>query len=261
MYFSSLLGGAFFQPLGFQFPSIDEFFSNDKILNEQVMLGPAILFNPILTKEENNITFAFPNENWNKFPNGQLILKKNQTEKMQTENFDFIELTAKYSDLHLFVRGGHAVPFYNILENEKILRTQDLQNTAISIAINPDSDGIAVGDVIYDDTDSNSNLAVSNKLYLHVRVTFDARNNEVAFEVLNKFQDYVKNDVYVSDVVIYNQAEPEEDSKLRFLSSESNVGNEDADKNTNVNFYYKDNNLYIKFLLPVDIRKIGKISF
>ncbi len=264
MYLSSINGGTFFQPLFFQFPSVDEFVQNDKILNEQIMLGNAILFNPILTKEEANISFAFPNENWNKFPYGEKVLEKNQTENLRQNDFDFLELSAKYSDLHLFVRGGYVIPFYNILENEKILRTKNLERTLISFIINPDENGVAIGDVIYDNPDSHPKKVIENKQYLHVRVTFISRNNEILFDVVNKNEKYNNNDVNISDIVIYNQPEPDiyltnkSNKNLRYLNDENIYT---LKNDINVSIYYLNNNLYIKFLKPVDIRNLEKIRF
>jgi len=257
LYFNSLNGGSFFQPLAFQFPEQDEFVLNDKILNEQIMLGNSILFNPILQKEENNVTFAFPNENWNRYPKGELILKKNQSENLKKENFEFLNLTGKYDDLHLFIRGGSVVPFYDILEKEDILRSKDLENTPLSFIINPDENGFASGDVIFDNPNANPYKTIENKEYLHVKVSYNKQEREILFNVLNDLNAYANNDVNVSEIIIYNHFDQEEIFNLRFLNEESkSIGLE----NENILVYKNDNNLHLRFANPIDIRKIKKIA-
>ena len=219
MYFSSINGGAFFQPLFFQFPDVDELIENPKVLNQQIMLGPAILFNPILEETEKNVKFAFPNENWNVFPTGKSVYKK----KDNPQNLEYLELPGRFSDLHLFVRGGFIVPFYDILNNENILRSKDLENHPISLIINPDGNGNASGDIIYDDTDSNPITTIENKQYLHIKVDYDSKSRVVSFKIINDFLGYKKKDVFVSNVIIYGITEVKEENYefMRFLEDEN----------------------------------------
>lgn len=257
MYINSLEGGVFFKPMAFEFPEVEDFVEIDEILNQQIMLGKSILFNPILNEKEDNVTFAFPNSKWNKFPNGEIFMQKNENDILRENSYQNKTLTGKFSDLHLFVKGGSIIPYYNILGNQEILRSNDLENMELSLIINPDENGLAEGDLIYDDTNSEPSKTIKNGLYCRERIYFDSKTQEIKFDLINSF-DYNKKDRYISEIIIYGGNNKNENSfnNLRFLESNDN------NKNGNIEYLRNsEGNLHLKMKRPVNLNKERKIEF
>lgn len=255
MYFSSLNGGVFFQPLFFQFPQVPEFSSNDKIANEQIMLGDALMFNPLLQASEENVSFAMPNANWNRFPGGETIYSfKSQYKSNQ---FDYIEFPGKFEDIHIFVRGGYIVPFYNILDNENALRSKDLEYTPLDLIINPDTDETASGSIIYDDVDSHPSKTLANKDYLLVKINYSGKSKQIEFLIENSYDKYNKRDAFISRIVIYRKKKSSGFYNSIFLSEKKVNFN----KEIKFSIYYENNNMIIQFDRPYDIRTLGKFQF
>lgn len=262
MYLSSLKGGIFFQPLSFQFSNVEEFAQNDKILNEQIMLGPALLLNPLLTENENNVRFAIPNDNWNIFPSGDSLVRKNENENLRNNNFQYMEFTGKFSDLHLFMRGGHIIPYYDTVQNENILRSKDLEDSYLTIMINPDSSQKASGEVIFDDTEGNPYETIEEQRFIHVNITFNKANKEINFEVLkNNVENYAKKDIQVTEIIIFSYGDTKDNfaNQLRFMSEEKN--NSNSENLRNASFKIINGNFHISFKQAIDLRNIGKITF
>merc|ERR1719362_391387 len=129
------------------------------------------MFNPILQNGEENVRFAMPNENWNKFPNGEIIMKKDSTK----DSFSYMDFSGTFNDMHLFIKGGSIVPYYDILDEENVLTTKDLENHHLSFIVNPDENGFARGDLIYDISDSNPYDTLEQKKYLRFESIYDGK--------------------------------------------------------------------------------------
>jgi alpha-glucosidase (family GH31 glycosyl hydrolase) len=268
LYINSIEGGVFFQPMAFQFSDVEEFVEDDKILNQQIMLGKNILFNPILSDNIEDVEFAFPNTNWNKFPKGEIFLKKDENEDLKKNNFTRKSLSGKFSDLHLFIKGGSIIPFYNIIDNENILRTRDLENIGLSLIINPDENGYAEGDLIYDDTDSIPFETIKEGKYFREKITFTLKDKVINFDVINSMDhEYNKNDRYISDIIIYGESNTKLSSnlyndsskKLRFLFDNIKSNNK---LNENIEYLKsKEGNLHLKLKKPLDLNRDRKLEF
>jgi len=258
LYFSSIEGGAFFQPLFFQWTQIQEFIDNQEVLNKQIMLGDSILFNPILEEVEKNVSFVFPNENWNRIGDDwKNVLEKQGPKDLKrngNDDFKYMELSGRFDDLHLFLRGGKIIPFYNILNNENIQRTSDLENSNIHIIINPDEKQIAKGSIIYDDTDSNPYETIEKKNYLLIEVKFDGIKREINFEIKNKFDKYDKQDIFVSEIIILRQENIFKKNLEKYL-------NENTKNFKGFKLKINDGKLFVIFVNPVDIRELKTIKY
>jgi alpha-glucosidase (family GH31 glycosyl hydrolase) len=91
-----MVGGAVLRPLVYEFPNESTTFS----LDEQFMVGPALLVSPVLYENRTNVTAWFPPQNnWYDFFTGELII--NETAQPRT-----LELDTPYDKIQVHMRGG-----------------------------------------------------------------------------------------------------------------------------------------------------------
>jgi alpha-glucosidase (family GH31 glycosyl hydrolase) len=190
VFFSSLKGGAYFQPLFFQFPEDAQTFNH---IDEQIMLGPHILFSPALYEGEPDIKAYFPNCNWNELLSGLSFIDH---EKNSTSG-KIMKLSGEYVKIHLHIKGGSIIPFQDVAKYN-ITRSHHLVNVTTEIIINPDHENLANGNIVYDDGISLE--AMSNKKYIQIDITFN--DTIINFNTTNSFSEYYNNDVKLEVITL-----------------------------------------------------------
>ena len=123
-----------FRPLLFDFPELPETYTNQ----EQIMVGPALLFNPVLYPGLTEVSAFVPvSEIWYDYFTGQRI----PSEPQQV-------FSADLDHISLLLRGGTAIPTQNPTDAVTVvsMRTRPID---IKVALN--SDGKAAGNFILDD--------------------------------------------------------------------------------------------------------------
>ena len=192
MFFSSLSGGAFFQPIFFQFP-------NDTLsynyIDRQFMLGDSLLVSPILSITEDNITAYFPNANWNEFPGGKIQSNFNSS----SVSGQIYQLPGKFNTLNIHMRGGMIIPFQNATANN-ITRSNGLLNINTSLYVNPDQNKTAFGKVVFDDGISFD--TISKKNYAMIKFNL-LQNGTLSFTTVNDFiSPYSNQDINADKIII-----------------------------------------------------------
>ena len=192
MFSSSLSGGAFFQPIFFQFP-------NDTLsynyTDRQFMLGDSLLVSPILNLTEENINAYFPNANWNEFPGGKILCNFNKS----IVGGQTYQLPGNFNTLNIHMRGGMIIPFQNTTANN-ITRTNGLFNISTSIYVNPDQNQTAFGKVVFDDGISFDTMSKKNYAMIKFNLT---QNRTLNFTTVNDFvSPYTNQDINADKIII-----------------------------------------------------------
>ena len=192
MFSSSLSGGAFFQPIFFQFP-------NDTLsynyIDRQFMLGDSLLVSPILNLTEENINAYFPNANWNEFPGGKILCNFNKS----IVGGQTYQLPGNFNTLNIHMRGGMIIPFQNATANN-ITRSNGLLNINTSLYVNPDQNKTAFGKVVFDDGISFD--TISKKNYAMIKFNL-LQNGTLSFTTVNDFiSPYSNQDINADKIII-----------------------------------------------------------
>jgi len=213
-FLSSLNGGVVFQPLFFQFPDISELIKNSAALNQQIMIGPSLLFAPALEESTNDYEAVFPYSNWNRFPSGEDFLKVNDFSS--NKSFKKVKISGSYNVINLFIRGGHIIS-YQDLTNHKVVSSRDLKKIPLTLIASLDENDRASGEIIWDNENSHPDRIHINKEYLHVKVELNLKTG-FKLNVLNKFE-YTEIDACIDKIVIFynrNLSSEKEVDKLDF---------------------------------------------
>jgi len=130
-YFASQNGGQVAQALLFQFPNDPNTFSID----QQFMLGSAILVSPVLTQGATSVRAYFPDAAWYNFWDG--------TPQTST---GFVTLNAPLTDIPVHVLGGNIVP-----QQEPGMTIYQSRNNPFRLTVALDKNGNANGALFIDD--------------------------------------------------------------------------------------------------------------
>ena len=191
LFFISMKGGMYFQPIFFQFPQEEEAYNH---LDDQIMLGKDILFTPALGETDQEFDAYFPNCHWNDLISGKSFIDFNET----NVNGRTVKLSGEYFAVHLHLRGGSIIPFQNTSSNV-IMRSNQLSNISTELIINPDQEFKASGSIIYDDGISLE--TIKNKNYIHIDISMN--DTKIDFKTVNFFDGYYNNDNKIHSITIY----------------------------------------------------------
>jgi alpha-glucosidase (family GH31 glycosyl hydrolase) len=144
-YQASQQGGQVAQALFFTFPTDPKTYSID----QQFMLGPAILITPVMTQGATSVTGYFPDANWYNFWDGTPLT-----------SVGAITLQAALTDIPVHVCGGNVVPMQNPGMTIAASRANPYK---ILVAL--DKNGAATGSLYLDDGISVTPTATSIMTY------------------------------------------------------------------------------------------------
>ena len=185
--------GSFFRPVMFEFPN--DIYSYQDI-ESKIMLGESILICAFFDNDERDKDFIFPNSHFNLYPSGKNFLNYSIKDSVDLRKK---RLSGKLSDLHIFLKGGSIIPFYNIFD-KYILNTHYLRQEKINIIINPDHEGNAKGTIIYDFDECD---VLASKRYIRMDLKF--KNKVLTLKVSKDFRiyNYVYKDNYINKIEIW----------------------------------------------------------
>ncbi|CAF0799837.1 unnamed protein product [Didymodactylos carnosus] len=123
------------QPLVFEFPNDKNTFGID----EQYLIGRAILVSPVLESQKTILTAYIPDDVWYEFPSGYKL----------SSSGTYVNLDAPLEKINLHLRGGFIIPMQAPGPNLIIGRKNPLQ-----LIISLSSTATASGSLFYDDGDS-----------------------------------------------------------------------------------------------------------
>ena len=180
--------GSFFKPVFFNFPHDKETYN---IIDSSLMLGNSFIFFPIFKDGENGIKVYFPNEDWN-YINGSILFNK----EISKDNGKNVNLTTKYSDHHLYIKGGVIFTQQDTF-NEPVKNTDDLRKRRLELIVNPDSINHKAKGELFFDNDDDINPIKSNDYY-HILINFS--NDILTFRKINLMYSSYQ---YVDNILSY----------------------------------------------------------
>lgn len=156
-------GGTFARALFFEFP-LD---ANTYAIDQQFLLGPALLVSPVLHEGATAVTAYFPYARWYSFWNGSELAGAPGTRTLETP-LDHIQL---------HVRGGHVVPL-----QAPALTTEATRRNPFKLLVALDRDGLAAGRLFWDDGESlDVGKAALRTAYAVANSTLSARVEQDTF--------------------------------------------------------------------------------
>jgi lysosomal alpha-glucosidase len=253
-YLSSINGGVVFQPLFFQFPNNTELINDESVLNEQIMIGPALHYAPCLKETTESYNATFPRGIWSNFPSGKPFLSySNFTNSSENK---VTKMSGSYDVLNIFMRGGNIIPYQAALQNN-VLRSSDLEKLPITLLISPDQNGYAAGDIIYDNytDDYDGKKVIKEKKYLHIQVKFK-ESSGIDFQLVNAF-DYKGLDNMVENIIIYKTFENLKLNKVQYRL----LRQIELDNIYQMTVESHESHTQLKFKKPVSLIELGSITF
>ncbi|KAK3773169.1 hypothetical protein RRG08_013756 [Elysia crispata] len=136
MWRSHVFGSTVARPLLFEFPD-DPATEN---LDSQFLWGAALLISPVLTQGARSVSAYFPKDVWYDFYTGQ---------RMNIDQGQFLELSAKLDHINLHLRGGHIIPL-----QEPALSTTLSRKKQFWLIVSLGTYGTAKGELYWDDGNS-----------------------------------------------------------------------------------------------------------
>ena len=234
--------GGFFKPVMFEYP--DDIYSYDNI-KDRIMVGEAFLLCPFYDDEEIDKSFIFPNDNYNRYPNGENInTYSEETEEINDKNNRVIKLSGKKNELHIFLRGGYIIPMQETL-NKYVMNTFYLRHQKLNLIINPNHIGFAKGTIFFDNDDIDT---IENNKYIRVELEF----KDKILKIKINFNDtkYIYRDDILHSIEVWriNELYKEKTLNKNFIKIKMKVKdkyvkiNGEVDKiNNKVKIVFKDN--------------------
>ena len=156
--------GSFFKPLMFEFDNEEASFED---IESKIMIGESFLLCAFFEDNENPKNFTFPNSHFNYYPSGKNLINYDDA-----ENNKVIELSGKFDEIHLFVRGGFIVPYQNTFD-KYILNSEKLKDEKMNLIVSIDNFNQSRGEIIYDDEGINP---VKGENYYRVDMYYNEKN-------------------------------------------------------------------------------------
>ena len=156
--------GSFFKPLMFEFDNEEASFED---IESKIMIGESFLLCAFFEDNENPRNFTFPNSHFNYYPSGKTLINYDDA-----ENNKVIELSGKFDEIHLFLRGGFIVPYQNTFD-KYILNSEKLKDEEMNLIVSVDNFNQSRGEIIYDDEGINP---VKGENYYRVDMYFNEKN-------------------------------------------------------------------------------------
>jgi len=148
-YLASVNGGQVAQGLLFQFPQDATTYAID----QQFMLGPAILITPVLQQGATSVKGYFPDAAWYNFWDGTPL-----------GNTGYVTLNTPITDIQIHVLGGNVVPM-----QESAMTLYACRQSTYRLTVALDRNGAATGSVFIDDGESVDTSATNTYVTYSVR--------------------------------------------------------------------------------------------
>ena len=221
--------GSFFKPVMFEFP---EEKSSYEDIESKIMFGEALLLCAFHEVNEADKEFTFPKEGFNRYPNGKLIMNKNE------EN-NKISLSGKLDEVHLFLREGYIIPKQNTFE-KYILNTMKLREEKLDLIINVNGSKQSHGVIFFDNDDINT---IKEKKYYRIELNLTNNILNICTDKKN-LTKYNYNDHILGTIELWNannvfdEANKEENKdkkysmEIELINDKINIeGNFDSENN------------------------------
>ena len=195
----------FFKPVFYTFPYDENSYFD---IDERVMIGDCfILFPNFVENSEIPYNKTFPEGLWNLYPNGNESIKSNDTDRRKN-------LSGKYKDINIFLRGGCVVPFQDTFDNY-IRNSYVLRNRKLNLMINLNDYGEAKGEIFYD---NDERFVIENENYWRVSFKYE---KEKLFVNTNKnnLESYSFKDNILEKIIILNIKNVNNNTALAILNN------------------------------------------
>ena len=189
--------GSFFKPLMFEFPDDETSYVD---IESKIMIGEAFLLCAFLEDNENDKKFTFPNSHFNYYPSGKVLFNYNDEENIQ--NKKDIELSGKFDQIHLFMRGGYIIPYQDTF-NKYILNSNKLKDEKINLIVNIDNYLQSRGEIFFDNDEHDT--VIQNKYF---RVDMYYNEKALTFTTYKKnLEEYKYNDHIIGKIEFWRISE------------------------------------------------------
>lgn len=189
-------GGIIFKPLLFEFPD-DKFIYT--ILDTTLMFGNAIRFTPVLEDGVSTLTSYFPNTDWFELHTFKKVMSYNRTSQFG-QNLTLI-CPLESGNLNVHIKAGTIFAYQPESANDETITTiTKLLNYPIQLIIVPDHEGIARGNIYYDDDHPK------NYLTDHHDFNITLNHSSVSITLASGKMDYAYpyEDERINQVIILN---------------------------------------------------------
>ena len=228
----------FFNPVFFSYPNELNSYNN---INDKVMIGDAFILFPIFSDDTQNISRIFPSGKWYYFPNGKMLLNKNDDRN--------VTLSGEFDVIHLYMKDGVIVPWQNTFD-KYIKNSYYLRSEKLNLIINPDEEKRAKGVIFFDNDGIDT---IENEEYIRVDLNYDNGILTVNNTMKEEFK-YEYNDNILGMIELFG-TDNNEESNITIILKNSSVYNY---------FMFKDfenDKFYIKLNESLIINEINKIEF
>ena len=228
----------FFNPVFFSYPNELNSYNN---INDKVMIGDAFILFPIFSDDTQNISRIFPSGKWYYFPNGKMLLNKNDDRN--------VTLSGEFDVIHLYMKDGVIVPWQNTFD-KYIKNSYYLRSEKLNLIINPDEEKRAKGVIFFDNDGIDT---IENEEYIRVDLNYDNGILTVNNTMKEEFK-YEYNDNILGMIELFG-TDNNEESNIIIILKNSSVYNYFMSKD------FENDKFYIKLNESLIINEINKIEF
>ena len=228
----------FFNPVFFSYPNELNSYNN---INDKVMIGDAFILFPIFSDDTQNISRIFPSGKWYYFPNGKMLLNKNDDRN--------VTLSGEFDVIHLYMKDGVIVPWQNTFD-KYIKNSYYLRSEKLNLIINPDEEKRAKGVIFFDNDGIDT---IENEEYIRVDLNYDNGILTVNNTMKEEFK-YEYNDNILGMIELFG-TDNNEESNITIILKNSSVYNYFMSKD------FENDKFYIKLKESLIINEINKIEF
>jgi alpha-glucosidase (family GH31 glycosyl hydrolase) len=228
----------FFNPVFFSYPNELNSYNN---INDKVMIGDAFILFPIFSDDTQNISRIFPSGKWYYFPNGKMLLNKNDDRN--------VTLSGEFDVIHLYMKDGVIVPWQNTFD-KYIKNSYYLRSEKLNLIINPDEEKRAKGVIFFDNDGIDT---IENEEYIRVDLNYDNGILTVNNTMKEEFK-YEYNDNILGMIELFG-TDNNEESNITIILKNSSVYNYFMSKD------FENDKFYIKLNESLIINEINKIEF
>ena len=228
----------FFNPVFFSYPNELNSYNN---INDKVMIGDAFILFPIFSDDTQNISRIFPSGKWYYFPNGKMLLNKNDDRN--------VTLSGEFDVIHLYMKDGVIVPWQNTFD-KYIKNSYYLRSEKLNLIINPDEEKRAKGVIFFDNDGIDT---IENEEYIRVDLNYDNGILTVNNTMKEEFK-YEYNDNILGMIELFG-TDNNEESNITIIIKNSSVYNYFMSKD------FENDKFYIKLNESLIINEINKIEF
>eukprot|EP01022_Parablepharisma_sp_SALTPOND_P008024 TRINITY_DN135087_c3_g1_i1.p1 TRINITY_DN135087_c3_g1~~TRINITY_DN135087_c3_g1_i1.p1 ORF type:complete len:1866 (+),score=156.31 TRINITY_DN135087_c3_g1_i1:1756-7353(+) len=188
-----LHGGMYFKPVMFEFPTDDKTYS---ILEETLMLGPALRMTPMLADKLSIIESYFPNHDWYEFSTLKQVMTYNHSAKYGKNLTLSASLDTEQINIH--IKGGSIFMVHSMAAAEASIRINQMQNYPVDLIVAPH--GASATGYAYFDSDETMEYTQGN----YREYQMDLNNNVMQVNSIggNSGWKYEKRDEVIEQIKV-----------------------------------------------------------